>query len=60
MQRHLRILCGFMLIAFGTTFGCGVQDPSQPPMGSISVKANKDGDDNPNIPPGKKTAAKRQ
>jgi hypothetical protein len=37
--------------------GCGgVQDPDQPPIGSISVKANKD-DDTPVLAPGKKAAA---
>jgi hypothetical protein len=47
-----KIWIGILLVG---TAGCGVQDPTQPPVGSISVGARRD-DSMPNLPPGKAKA----
>ena len=47
-----RIWIGLLLV--GLT-GCGIQDSTQPPVGSISVSARKEGVA-PSLPPGKTKA----
>lgn len=44
-----RIWIGLLLIG---TAGCSVQDPTQPPVGSITAGARKESTA-PNLPPGK-------
>lgn len=36
-----------VLITIVGLHGCGIQDPGQPPVGSISVKARSEGDQSP-------------
>ncbi len=43
---------GLLIVALVGVNGCGVQDPTQPPVGSISVGARKD-NAFPNVPAGK-------
>jgi hypothetical protein len=52
-----RIWIGLLLATLAMTGGCGgAQDPDQPAVGSISVKAARE-DDTPSLTPGKiKTA----
>jgi hypothetical protein len=50
------ICTGLLLVSFIALQGCSVQDPEQPAVGSISVKANKT-DDSPLLAPGKKAPA---
>jgi hypothetical protein len=52
------ICTAVLLASFVAIPGCGVQDPDQPAVGSISVKANRDAD-TPSIAPGKAAPAKR-
>jgi hypothetical protein len=49
-QRSLRI--GLLFVGLAGTAGCGVQDSTQPPLGSISAGARKD-DPITSHPPGK-------
>jgi hypothetical protein len=57
MTLRLRIRHGLLPLALTLTSGCGgIQDPGQPAVGSISVKADK-GDDTPVVAPGKKAPA---
>jgi hypothetical protein len=56
MTSHKRIWIGFLLIGLAGTGGCGVQDPDQPAVGSISVGARRD-DPAPSLPPGNTKAA---
>jgi hypothetical protein len=53
MTSPRRIWIGLLLAGLG---GCGIQDPTQPPVGSISVGARKEGVA-PSLPPGKTKAA---
>jgi hypothetical protein len=54
------ICSGLVLMALASTSGCGgVQDPDQPAMGSISVKASRD-EDEPNLAPRKTATPQRR
>jgi hypothetical protein len=52
MTFHKRIWFGLLFIGLAGTGGCGVQDPDQPAVGSISVGARRD-DSAPSLSPGK-------
>jgi hypothetical protein len=56
MALRRRIWSGLLLTGLAVTGGCGVQDPDQPTVGSISVQASRD-DDSPNLAPGKTKTA---
>ncbi len=57
MTVRVKFCIGILLAAFAATcWGCGVQDPEQPAVGSISVNANRD-DDKPVLAPGKMAPA---
>jgi hypothetical protein len=56
MALRQRICSGLLLTGLAVTSGCGVQDPEQPAVGSISVRASRD-DDSPNLAPGKTKTA---
>jgi hypothetical protein len=56
MALRKRILSGLLLTGLAATGGCGVQDPDQPSVGSISVQSSRD-DDAPNLAPGKTKTA---
>jgi hypothetical protein len=59
MTFQKRVWIGLLLFGLAGTIGCGVQDPTQPAVGSISVGARKD-DVGPSRPAGKtKTAPAR-
>jgi len=51
-----RIWNGLLLTGLAVTGGGGVQDPDQPPVGSISAPASRD-DDSPRLAPGKMKTA---
>ena len=42
MSVQQRICLGLLLLGLAGTGGCGVQDSTQPPVGSISVGARKE------------------
>jgi hypothetical protein len=42
MSSHKRIGIGLLIVGLAGIAGCGVQDPTQPPVGSISVGARKE------------------
>jgi hypothetical protein len=42
MSSHRRIWIGFLIVGLAGVPGCGVQDPTQPPVGSISAGARKE------------------
>jgi hypothetical protein len=56
MALRQRIWSGLLLTGLAVTGGCGVQDPDQPPVGSISVRASRD-DDAPSLAPGRSKTA---
>jgi hypothetical protein len=57
MTLRLRIRHALLPLVLASTCGCGGgQDPDQPAVGSISVKADR-GDDTPVVAPGKKAPA---
>jgi hypothetical protein len=51
-----RLWSGLLLTTLAMTGGCGVQDPGQPAVGSVSVKATRE-DDTPSLTPGKMKTA---
>ena len=60
MTHRLKIGGGLLLVSLAAACGCGGgQDPDQPAVGSISVKADKN-DDTPILAPGKKPPADRK
>jgi hypothetical protein len=42
MSSYRRIWIGLLIVGLAGISGCGVQDPAQPPVGSISVGARKE------------------
>jgi hypothetical protein len=52
MTFHRRMWIGLLFLGLAGAAGCGVQDPNQPPAGSISVGARKEST-LPSLPPGK-------
>lgn len=57
MAFRKRIWSGLLLTGLAVTGGCGVQDPEQPAVGSISVEANRE-DDASGLAPAKSKAKK--
>jgi hypothetical protein len=56
MTFHKTIWIGLIVVGLAGTGGCGVQDPDQPAVGSISVGARRD-ESGPILPPGKTKTA---
>jgi hypothetical protein len=56
MSCHKRLWTGFLFVVLAGAAGCGVQDATQPPAGSISVGTRKD-NLAPSVPPGKAKAS---